>query len=188
MRLLLWLMIVVGVARVPSVLADDATATVHTSTATSSSATKSSTDPSTRLRIQPIGQSSSGSSRVQVKSVGGNVQGAGVKMTPAASSAANKYQVKKMSELNQAANGVTTTGGATTSGTPHYQIKRMTGSGATVAQSQQAGSVGLPPRTAVGTTAPSAPATNTTKSGLSASPFRGGRPIGGTRTTTQTTR
>ncbi len=178
MRYLVWLILLGGF--VPLALADDAGSASTTAT-TSSTTRPSSTDPSSRLRIQPVhGPAGAG---IKMTPVGGTVKGAGVKTSPANTAHQQQYQIKKVSELHQTDGQPTTntTGGSTTAtGLPHYQIKRMTAAGATVKATNGPGSIGLPSRSQATTGNP--PTTNSPR--VNATPLRGSHAIGGTRTET----
>ena len=180
-------------ASLPVAWAADATSNTQNAPPTSTTSTPSITasnpsiDPSKRLHIErAVNPTGAG---IKMTPASASAHGAGLKVTPANSKAAQrKYQVKRLSELNQAtASGTTTSAGQTTSNLPHYQVKRMTENGAALGSagqpSQSIGSFGLPPR-ANATGQPSTAGSATSSSRLNAQPFQGGRAIGGTRTTT----
>ncbi len=187
-------------------LSTPSASTTTVSTATSTSTTDVTTsnapslDPSSRLHIQPAASSQLGTnSRVRMAPLSASGS-ASAKMTPLNSkSGQGKYQVTRMNDLGKEGTSGATTNGTTTPGTPHYQVKRMTGQGAALGGANQktAGSIGLPSRvsadqtsagvttgtssTTTGNGASTSAATSATR--MNAQPFYGGRPIGKSDTT-----
>lgn len=128
-------------------------------------AASSAADPRARFRVQRAAGS----------------QGAGAKMTPVgAGGEQGKYRIKRMSELNEGAQGDGVTGAAAAAGTPRYHIQSLQAAGAS-AGNAAAGTgpvIGLDGGQRGAAAASDDQSASRHAPGLHGTSFRGDRPVG----------